>query len=29
MWAAENGNTETVRILLEQGADVNNKDNDG
>ena len=29
MWAAMNGNTETVRILLEYGADVNHKDDGG
>ena len=29
MWAAEYGNTEVVRILLEHEADVNHKDNDG
>ena len=29
MYAAEKGNTETVRILLEHGAEVNSKDNNG
>ena len=29
MYAAENGNTDTVKILLEHGADVNTKDNSG
>ncbi len=33
MWATDSliyaGSTETVRILLEHGADVNTKDNDG
>ena len=29
MVAADNGNTEVVEILLEHGADVNHKDNDG
>ena len=29
MYAAQYGNTETIRLLLEHGADVNNKDNDG
>ncbi len=29
MAAAWYGNTETVRLLLEYGADVNHKDNDG
>ena len=29
MYAAGQGYTETVRILLDHGADVNFKDNDG
>ena len=29
MYAAWNGKTETVRLLLDHGADVNHKDNDG
>ena len=29
MYAAKRGNTDTVKILLEHGADVNNKDKDG
>ena len=29
MWAAMWGNTETVRLLLEHGADVNHKDDGG
>ena len=29
MWAAKEGNTDTVRILLEHGADINTKDNSG
>ena len=29
MYAAEYGNTETVRLLLEYGDDVNHKDNRG
>ena len=29
MWAAKEGNTDTVRILLEHGAGINTKDNDG
>ena len=29
MKAAAYGNTETVKILLEHGADINTKDNDG
>ncbi len=29
MWAARFGHTEVVRILLEQGAAVNDKDDDG
>ena len=29
MYAAENGNTDTVKILLEHGAEVNTKDKDG
>ena len=29
MYAAENGNTDTVKILLEHGADINTKDNSG
>ena len=29
MYAAYNGKTETVRLLLEHKADVNHKDNDG
>ena len=29
MVAALNGNTDTVKILLEHGADVNTKDNSG
>ena len=28
-YAAENGNTDTVKILLEYGAEVNAKDKDG
>ena len=29
MWAAMNGNTETVSLLLDYGADVNHKDDTG
>ena len=29
MWAAKEGNTDTVRILLEHGADVKAKDASG
>ena len=29
MVAVDYGNTEVVRLLLEHGADVNHKDNDG
>ena len=29
MYAAKRGNTVTVKILLEHGADVNTKDKDG
>ena len=29
MYAAKYGDTETVRLLLEHEANVNNKDNDG
>ena len=29
MYAAKSGNTDTVRILLEHGADINTKDNNG
>ena len=29
MYAAQSGNTETVKILLEHGAEVNSKDKDG
>ena len=29
MYAAENGNTDTVKILLENRAEVNAKDKDG
>ena len=29
MYAAENGNIDTGKILLEHGADVNSKDNNG
>ena len=29
MWAARDGNTEVVKLLLEHQADVNYKDNDG
>ena len=28
-WAAEKGHTDIVKILLENGADVNIQDNDG
>ena len=29
MYAAKSGNTDKVRILLEHGADINTKDNNG
>ncbi len=29
MYAAKNGNIDTVKLLLEHGADVNSKDNYG
>ena len=29
MYAAKRGNTDTVKILLEHGAEVNTKDNNG
>ena len=29
MWAAQSGYTDIVRILLEHGAGINTKDNDG
>ena len=29
MWAASNGKTDVVKILLENGADINAKDNNG
>ena len=29
MVAAENGNTDTVKMIIEHGADINTKDNDG
>ena len=29
MYAVESGNTDTVKILLEHGADVNSMDNSG
>ena len=28
-WAAENGHTETVKVLAEKGAELNAKDSDG
>ena len=29
MWAAWNGNADVVKFLLENGADIHAKDNDG